>query len=228
MTQPNPAPKSTHIVVLLDRSGSMESIASDVVGGYNGFITKQRQDGADAIVTLVQFDSQDSHEVVYERVPLDQVPTLTAETFIPRGNTPLFDATGQLVARIREQQAVDSRATDQQPDVVFVTITDGEENNSSEFNLARVRELIANCEAQGWTFVYLSAGIDAFADADRIGVKSGRTRAFRASKAGTDEMFDVLTTNMLMLRDKKRRGIDTSDDDFFDDDKVNRILGDDE
>ena len=227
MSQSNPAPKSTHIVVLLDRSGSMESIASDVIGGYNGFIKQQRQDGADAIVTLVQFDSHDSHEVVYEGLPLNKVPALTSETFIPRGSTPLFDATGQLVAKIRQQQAVDSRATHLQPDVVFVTITDGEENDSSEYNLTRIRELVANCEAQGWTFVYLSAGIDAFANADQIGVKTGRTRAFRASKAGTDAMFDALSTNMLMLRDKKRRGMDTSNDNFFDDEKVNRILGDD-
>ena len=227
MTQSTPAPKSTHIVVLLDRSGSMESIAGDVIGGYNGFINQQRQNGADAIVTLVQFDSQDSHEVVYEGIPLDKVPALTAKTFVPRGSTPLFDATGQLVAKIRQQQAVDSRATHHQPDVVFVTITDGEENHSTEYNLTTVRELIANCEAQGWTFVYLSAGFDAFADADQIGVKSGRTRAFRASKAGTDAMFDALSTNMSFLRDKKRRGMDTSNDNFFDDDKVNRILGDD-
>ena len=227
MSQSNPAPKSTHIVVLLDRSGSMESIAGDVIGGYNGFINQQRQNGADAIVTLVQFDSQDSHEVVYEGIRLDEVPALTAKTFVPRGSTPLFDATGQLVAKIRQQQAVDSRATHLQPDVVFVTITDGEENDSSEYNLARIRELIANCEAQGWTFVYLSAGIDAFADADQIGVKAGRTRAFRASKAGTDAMFDALSTNMSFLREKKRRGMDTSNDNFFDDDKVNQILGDD-
>jgi Mg-chelatase subunit ChlD len=227
MTQSTPAPKSTHIVVLLDRSGSMESIASDVIGGYNSFIKQQRQNGADAIVTLVQFDSDDSHEVVYEGISLDKVPALTSKTFIPRGSTPLFDATGQLVAKIREQQAIDSRATDQQPDVVFVTITDGEENASSEYNLSRIRDLVANCETQGWTFVYLSAGIDAFADADQIGMKTGRTRAFRASKAGTDAMFDALSVNMLMLRDKKRRGMDTSNDDFFDEDKVNRILGDD-
>jgi Mg-chelatase subunit ChlD len=227
MSQSTSASKSTHIVVLLDRSGSMESIAGDVIGGYNGFINQQRQNGADAIVTLVQFDSQDSHEVVYEGIRLDEVPALTAKTFVPRGSTPLFDATGQLVAKIRQQQAVDSRATHHQPDVVFVTITDGEENHSTEYSLTAVRELIANCEAQGWTFVYLSAGIDAFGDADQIGVKSGRTRAFRASKAGTDAMFDALSTNMSFLREKKRRGMDTSNDNFFDDDKVNQILGDD-
>lgn len=228
MSQSTPAPKSTHVVVLLDRSGSMEAIADDVIGGYNRFLIEQLANGPDAKVTLVQFDSQNSQEVIYESRPIADVPHLTAQTFIPRGSTPLLDATGLLIARIREQRAKDAVATNAQDDVVFVTITDGHENCSKEISLTDVRERIAACEAEGWTFVYLSAGIDAFGDAQRLGVNPGRRRAFRASKAGTDEMFDSLNLNMMNLRDKKRRGLDTSSDDFFDDDKVNRILGDDE
>ena len=228
MTQSAPAPKATHIVVLLDRSGSMETIAADVVGGYNTFIKEQREAGADATVTLVQFDSEDSQEVVYDRLPIAEIPKLTSKTFIPRGSTPLFDATGKLVARIREQRANDARPTNEQPDVVFVTITDGEENESSEFSLPQLQQLIANCEKEGWTFVYLSAGIDAYGDAGDLGVNSGRARAFRANKGGADAMFSNLSSSMLMLRDKKRRGMDTSADAFFDDSKVDRILGEDE
>jgi len=227
MTQSAPAPKTTHIVVLLDRSGSMETIAADVVGGYNTFINDQREAGGDANVTLVQFDTQDPHEVVYEGLPFADVPKLTSKTFIPRGGTPLFDATGKLVARIREQRALDTRPTNEQPDVVFVTITDGEENNSTEFSLQQLRQLTANCEREGWTFVYLSAGIDAYGDAGDLGVNSGRARAFKADKGGADAMFSNLSSSMLTLRDKKRRGLDTRADDFFDDSKVNRLLGED-
>lgn len=228
MSTPAPAHKSTHFVVLLDRSGSMESIAGDVIGGYNAFINEQRADGADAAVTLVQFDSQDPHEVVYDRIPIAEVPLLTSATFIPRSNTPLLDATGRLVARIREHRAIDSRATDQLPDVVFVTITDGHENSSTEVSLEHVRDLIANCEKDGWTFVYLSADLNAYGDAHEIGVRSGRARAFKADKGGVDAMFSNLSSSARYLRDKKRRGLDTRNDDFFDEDKVNRILGDDE
>ena len=228
MTESAPAPKTTHIVVLLDRSGSMEAIAADVVGGYNTFIRDQREAGADATVTLVQFDSQDPHEVVYESLAIADVPKLTSKTFIPRGGTPLFDATGKLVARIREQRALDTRPTNEQPDVVFVTITDGEENESTEFTLQQLRQLTANCENEGWTFVYLSAGIDAYGDAGDLGVNSGRARAFKADKGGADAMFSNLSSSMLTLRDKKRRGLDTRADDFFDDSKVNRLLGEDE
>lgn len=228
MNQPTLVPKSTHIVVLLDRSGSMESIASDVIGGYNAFISAQHQAGTDATVTLVQFDSQDSHEVVYQNIPITDVPTLSSMTFIPRGGTPLFDATGQLVARIRQFRANDDRPSVEQPDIVFVTITDGEENESTEYSLQMVRKLVSECEAEGWTFVYLSAGLDAFADAGDIGVQTGRARAFKASKLGSDVMFETLSSSMVSLRDKKRKGLDTKEDDFFDDEKVNRILGEDD
>jgi len=228
MSQSAPAAKSTHFVVLLDRSGSMESIAGDVIGGYNSFIKEQCAGGNDATVTLVQFDSQDAHEVVYDRMPIAEVPSLTPKTFIPRASTPLLDATGRLVARIREERAVDSRAPEHQPDVVFVTITDGHENNSTEFTLPRVRELIENCESEGWTFVYLSADLNAYGDARGMGVRNSRARAFKADKGGVDAMFSNLSSSALYLRDKKRRGLDTRDDDFFDDDKVNRLLGDDE
>lgn len=228
MTQPAPAPKATHIVVLLDRSGSMETIAADVVGGYNTFIKQQLEAGADATVTLVQFDDENANEVVYEGLPVADVPKLTSKTFIPRGSTPLFDATGKLVSRIRELSANDDRPASEQPDVVFVTITDGHENASNEFSLRQVRQLTANCEKEGWTFVYLSAGLDAYGDADDLGVNSGRARAFRASKGGADAMFSNLSSSMLMLRDKKRLGLDTRSDDFFDDSKVDRILGEDE
>jgi hypothetical protein len=60
-----------------------------------------------------------------------------------------------------------------------------------------------------------------------MGVQSGRTRAFRANKAGTDAAFMELSANMTVLREKKRRRMDTTSDAFFDDAKVDRILGDD-
>jgi Mg-chelatase subunit ChlD len=217
----------THIVVLLDRSGSMESIATDVIGGYNQFLKDQLENGLDAKVTLVQFDDENSQEIIHDAVGISDVPRLSAKEFIPRGSTPLLDATGRLIARIRERQATDTRPTDQHDDIVFVTITDGQENCSHEYSLVKTREMIANCEQDGWTFVFLSAGLDAYGEASGMGVQSGRTRAFRANKAGTDAAFMELSANMTVLREKKRRRMDTTSDAFFDDAKVDRILGDD-
>ncbi len=76
----------------------MESIADDVVGGFNAFLSEQQQSGDDAVMTLVQFDSQDPHEVLAEAVPIREVVKLSPQTFQPRAGTPLYDAMGTTIA----------------------------------------------------------------------------------------------------------------------------------
>jgi hypothetical protein len=76
-TTPTPA---LHIYFVLDRSGSMNAIATDVVGGFNSFLA----DGDDALMTLVQFDSQDSHEVLADALLLSDMEELGAHSFVPR------------------------------------------------------------------------------------------------------------------------------------------------
>jgi uncharacterized protein YegL len=214
----------THIAVLLDESGSMESIRGDVIGGFNRFIDDQRKDGNDAKVTLVKFDSQDPHNVVLTGVPIGDVSTLTPENFTPRGSTPLLDATGRLIGRIRTEQ--EGRRLTGLPvdDIVFVTITDGEENDSSEYSLRRIKQLVEESEAAGWTFVFLSAGLDAYGESQGMGVKPMRTQAFKADAMGTDLAFQSLSSNMTNLRGKKRRGESINPDEFFEDGKIAEML----
>ena len=80
------------IAVLLDRSGSMESIKSDTEGGFNAFIAGQRSESLDIRVTLAQFDTE--YDVVYADRPVGQVPPLALQ---PRGRTALYDALGKLI-----------------------------------------------------------------------------------------------------------------------------------
>ena len=214
----------THIVVLLDESGSMESIRGDVIGGFNRLIGDQRIDGADAKVTLVKFDSQDPHNVVLSGAPIGEVSNLTTENFTPRGSTPLLDATGRLIGRIRTEQEGRRQTGLPVDDIVFVTITDGEENESREYSLRRIRQLIEESEAAGWTFVFLSAGLDAYGESHAMGVKSGRTQAFKADAMGTNLAFESLSSNMTNLRGKKRRGESINPDEFFEDGKIAEML----
>ena len=120
-----------HIYFVLDRSGSMESMASDVVGGFNGFVADQQSDGADALMTLIQFDSNDAHEVLADALPIAKVSSLTRESFAPRGGTPLYDAMGHAITdatiRIEKRRA----AGEANESILFVTFTDGEENQSA-------------------------------------------------------------------------------------------------
>ncbi len=73
----NPNNRNTHIVILLDRSGSMESIAGDIVGGFNQFMRGQAEAGTDARVTFVQFDTEDPQEVIVAGAPIAEIVPLT-------------------------------------------------------------------------------------------------------------------------------------------------------
>ncbi len=92
----------------------------------------------------------------------------------------------------------------QTEDVMFVTITDGQENESREYNLARVTQLIEQCKAEGWTFVYLSAAITAYADAAAMGYDHGSTQQFQANTDGSGKAFASMSRGMSNMRDKKR------------------------
>jgi len=105
MTKNKAVANKTHIYILLDRSGSMSSIANDVIGGFNHLISEQKKNGPDAKVTFVQFDSQDPQHVVVAGAPISEITDLTSETYIPRGSTPLLDATCLLIGRVRVETA---------------------------------------------------------------------------------------------------------------------------
>ena len=209
----------THIVVLLDHSGSMSSIANDVIGGFNQLIKDQRANGPDAKVTLVQFDSQDPQEVIVAGAPISEIIELTPETFIPRGGTPLLDSTGLLIGRIRVEVAAREATGRPKQDILFVSITDGEENQSSEYTLQQIKKLVKECEKEGWTFVFVSAALDAYGDAQRIGVKQGNIQAFDMSAHGTRLAFQSLSQKTSEFRNKKRDLLAAENDDFFGSDK---------
>ena len=127
-----PNPKITHMYILVDRSGSMESIANDVIGGFNTTISDQQANGPDAKLTVIQFDSQDPAAVMCAGIPILEMNRLDRSTYQPRGGTPLLDATGLLIGRIRVEQAARVANGLAEEDVVFITITDGQENQSRE------------------------------------------------------------------------------------------------
>jgi Mg-chelatase subunit ChlD len=209
----------THIVILIDRSGSMQSIAGDVIGGYNQFLRGQQANGDDARVTFVQFDSQDPQEVIVAGAPISEVVPLSETTFVPRGGTPLLDATGRLITRISANQVERRNARLPDEDILFVTITDGDENQSCEFTLDHIRRLIAEKTEAGWTFAFLSAALDAYGDAQAMGIRAGAIQAFAKDRRGVDQAFVSLDDKASALRKMKRERIDTKHMLFFGNDK---------
>jgi Mg-chelatase subunit ChlD len=211
---------TNHIYVLLDRSGSMESMRADVIGGFNNLLAEQQADGHDARMTLVQFDSQDPHEVLTDAAKIDRVRPLTEATFVPRGGTPLLDATGRLItkASVREDQRKTLR---KRPEIITViTITDGEENQSHEFSRADILRLVKDKEAKGWSFVFLGAGLDAYAEAGGMGYDPRSVQAFAPDGAGAGLAFSAVSAAMVDKRARVRRSEAFDPQDFFKGDKA--------
>ncbi len=190
----------THVTMILDRTGSMDSIRHDTIGGFNAFLQGQKSAPGTATLTLVQFDSQDPYEVIHNFVPIALAAELTLETYVPRARTPLFDTLGRGILDL--ERSLTLLPADQRPGhVVFVVITDGQENASREFTREQVQKMIhEKQEADGWDFVFLSADLAAIVEAVQIGVMPRASLAFDKSSQGTQDAFASLGTCMELLR----------------------------
>ena len=157
-------------VCLLDRSGSMETCRDDTITGFNSFIESQKQFGG--TMTLCLFDHE--FEVVYDKTPIDEVPALCTDTFVPRGGTALLDAMGQILKM------------DLSDDAMVIILTDGEENSSDVYTAAHIKDLV---DLKPWKFVYLGANQDAVLAATKLGIKT----SLEYDPARTPELFRGLS-----------------------------------
>lgn len=159
------------IVILVDHSGSMgqDDLFKEVEAGLVLFLDKQRRGDADVTVTLAEFD--DEFSVVYENVPLDEVPSYS---LVPRGMTALYDAIGQLTGLVRARHKKMPRP--ERPQVDFVIATDGHENVSREWRRKAVKELLTKAQKRpdkggwGWNITYLGANQDALLEGQKMGI----------------------------------------------------------
>lgn len=184
--------KPVHVSILLDRSGSMGSIADDTVGGFNSFLAKQRAEEGEARVSLVQFDSQDPFEVLIDGIPIQEVTDLDRDSYIPRATTPLLDAVGRLIARCDNDIKSCSDAGMPEEDQVVVVITDGLENASREFSRQAIFDLITKRREQGWVFLFLGADQDVWAEGGRFGFSTHDRVAWEKTQKGSEKMWKDL------------------------------------
>lgn len=180
----------SHITVLLDRTGSMDTIRDDVIGGFNAFLAQQQAAPGPGTMTLVQFDSQDPYEVIADFAPLAAIAPLTAETYIPRATTPLYDALGRGILELEARLAAIPDAL-RPGRILYVVVTDGQENASREFDRARVSTLINAKQALGWEFIFLSADLAAFDDAQSLGIGRNSSLLFGKHKRGSDVAWSL-------------------------------------
>lgn len=186
----------TDITLVVDRSGSMQDIREDAEGGVNAFIEEQAREPGEALLTLVQFDTE--YEFVHTGVPLGDVPKYR---LVPRSMTALLDAVGRAINETDDRLARLDVA--EKPGLVlFVITTDGLENSSVEFTKSQVREMVKRKqEEHDWHFTFLGANQDAFEEAGGLGV-----HAMGAANVNINKMYAAYgSTSSKVARMRKQR-----------------------
>jgi uncharacterized protein YegL len=189
----------TELVFILDRSGSMSGLETDTIGGYNAMLDKQKTVEGEAHVTTVLFDN--NYELLHDRIDSKAVSPITEKEYFVGGSTALLDAIGRTIHKIvgvQRHTADDYRAEK----VLFVIITDGEENASREYTSDKVKAQIEHQkEKYGWEFIFLGANIDAVETAAHFGIGADRAQSYHADSEGTNLNYRVVAEATVALRE---------------------------
>ena len=185
----------TEIVMVLDRSGSMEAVKSDMIGGINNFVKEQKECEGEANFTLAQFDTE--YEILYDGTKIQDVGPLE---LVPRGCTALLDAIGRTINVTKDR--LDKLDEDAKPSkVLFTVVTDGHENSSHEFTKAKILAMITKQkDEQKWEFVFLGANQDAIDEGGQIGIGVNQSLTYAPTGQGVQAAFASLSCNATSYR----------------------------
>ena len=185
----------TAIAVLMDRSGSMQTIRSDAEGALKSFIEEQAKVEGSCTIRLSEFDT------VYNDVyPSVSLPFAPAYSLRPRGGTALYDGIGRLINDFgTELEAIPEPM--RPGNVLVVIVTDGQENSSREFNKGMVRAMIQNqSRVYNWNFLFLAANQDAVLTGGNLGIDAGSSLTFGTSTAGVQGSWNAVNNYTTALR----------------------------
>lgn len=173
-------------LIILDASGSMESIYNQALSGVNETIQtirigQKEHPEFQQILTLASFNSGKNYlNVKYSAKPIDEVKEITREDYIACGCTALYDAMGEMISELKRKVTLEDR-------VLVTVITDGYENASIHWNGPQIKSLVEELRHEGWTFTYIGANQDVEAVAGSMGIRN--TLSFDTTDEGTKEMF---------------------------------------
>lgn len=204
----------TDITLVVDRSGSMQSIRDDAQGGIDALIADQAAQPGTALITLVQFDTE--YEIVHRGVPAGDVPPYQ---LVPRGSTALLDAVGRAINETGARLAAMPEA--QRPGlVVFVVATDGHENSSRELTKAQIKQMIEHQQSvYQWQFTFLGADATAFAEAGGMGIDRAGVAQYAREKIG--KAYGATSHKLSRMRRQRSAGEAVSN--AFTDDELDEM-----
>lgn len=176
--------KKIYNLIILDESGSMQSIKPQAISGLNETMqtiksAQEKFKNQSHYVTLVSFNTS-RVKTIYDCCPANRIQELTKDDYLPNAGTPLYDAIGisltQLMAEVKDED-----------NVLVTIITDGYENASCEYSGKAIFQLIEGLKAKEWIFTYIGANQDVEKVASSMGIR--HSLLFDADEEGTKRMF---------------------------------------
>ena len=180
------------LVFIVDRSGSMYSIAKDMQGAIKSVLSDQQEKyKGDIDVTFVRFDTE--YEEIFSGTPIQEISKDDLE-INPRGGTALLDAMGQTLNTF-ERKFSETDEKDRPEKVLFLIITDGGENASKEYSKPKVFGMIKTIERDHkWGFTFIGANQDAIGEGNKIGVSRSKSLNYEANAEGVQNMSRSVST----------------------------------
>lgn len=188
----------TELVFILDRSGSMQSLTTDTIGGFNSMIESQKKEPGEAYVTTVLFDHD--YELLHDHVNIVDINPITDREYYARGSTALLDAMGRAINSIGNRLC--ATPEDERPDkVIFVINTDGYENCSREFTKQQIKEMVEHQQSKySWVFMFLGANMDAVGEAGGLGINASHSHTYSYNSAGISSLYTSVDAALSSVR----------------------------
>jgi len=207
-----------HNLIILDESGSMQSIKSSIIQGFNEIVQTVKGLGnqfpeQEHLITLVTFNGL-GQKVLHFIDPVEKLDQIDAERYKPNATTPLYDAMGFSFAKLR--QVLENV---NEYNVLVTIMTDGEENASKEYTGLAIKKLIEELKQNRWTFTYIGTDHDVEKFATSISITN--TMKFEKNAEDIRFMFEKEKFAREVYSQKIRQNEATSDD-YYEDTDNNR------
>ena len=177
-------------LIILDESGSMDSIKRQTILGFNDLATKIKETqkmfpNQHHYISFVTFNDSGIKFRLFNQ-PVGELNKIDDRTFQPDGQTPLFDGMCKSALKLKHELY-----HEKDYNVLVTVITDGEENNSSDFSQKETKLLIENLsENPNWAFGLIGANIDVEAVANSLSIPIKRTITFNSEDNSVKQMFE--------------------------------------
>lgn len=177
----------TELVFILDRSGSMQSMASEAIRGFNAFLEEQKKLPGEVLLTLVLFDHE--YQLIHNGKNIHAVENLDDNTYFPRGMTALLDSIGRTVDDVGKR-LVGTPEEERPSKILIIILTDGMENASKDYTRSKINKMITHQKKKySWEFLFLAANQDAISEGCSIGISGNCCSNYASTGVGLSGCF---------------------------------------